>query len=371
MNILLVKPSYKTNAPPLGLMKISTYHKNKGDKVDYVEGIVKINKKYDIIYVTSLFSWDFYSVIECVNYYKYKTNKIILGGHLTTFLYDFIKERIRKIFDWQNIEFHIGIWDEIEGITPDYNLFPELDYSIAIATRGCIRKCGFCGVSKLEPKYIDYIPITPQIDNQKPHIQLWGNNDFASNKFDIIINELVELGFGKNSKMGKKMKWVDFNQGTDCRLFNKDIAELVSKINIKPLRFAFDGMQEDGYYQNATRLAVKYDIKHFSSYILYNFNDTPEEFYYRCRSIVELNEELGIRISGFPMKYIPCDALDRKHIGKNWTKEKLRIIQLMKNPCLGKLPVKLETFNKLWGKDVDEYLKLLELNEKEFYKHLD
>jgi hypothetical protein len=371
MNILLVKPAYKTFAPPLGLMKISTYHKQKGDNVEYVEGIVKTNKRYDKIYVTSLFSWNFYEVIECVNYYKYKTNNIVLGGHLTTFLLDFIQPRIRNLFSWMNVGYHIGLWEEIEGIQPDYSMFPELDHSIAIATRGCIRKCNFCGVSKLEPIYNNYIPIAPQIDNTKPHVELWGNNDFASNKFETIINELIDLGFYKGAKFGKKQRWVDFNQGTDCRLFNKDLAQLISKINIRPLRFAFDGMQEDRYYQEAIRLAKQYGIEHFSSYILYNFNDTPEDFYYRCRSIVELNEELGLRISGFPMKYVPCDSLDRNYIGDKWTKEKLRIIQVMKNPCLGKLPVKLETFNKLWGKNVSEFIGLIELTEQEFYRHLD
>lgn len=368
MNILLVKPKYKTNAPPLSLMKISTYHKQKRDNVEYIEGIVKTDKKYDKIYITSLFSWDIEKVLNTVNYYKYKSDDITLGGHITTF---FPLQELRRKIWIRPVKFHVGLWEEIEGIKPDYTLFPNLDYSIVIATRGCIRKCGFCGVSKLEPNYIDYIPITPQVDNSKSHIQLWGNNDFASSKFETIINELINLGFYKDAKFNKKQRWVDFNQGTDCRLFNKDLAQLISKININPLRFAFDGMQEDGYYQDAIRLAVKYDIKYFSSYILYNYNDTPEDFYYRCRTVVELNEKLGLRISGFPMKYIPINAKDKSYVGKHWTKEKLRIVQLMKNPCLGKLPVKLETFNKLWGKDVNEFLRLLELKEEEFYRHLD
>lgn len=368
MNILLVKPNYKSNAPPLPLMKISSYHKQKGDNVEYVDGIVKTDKKYDKIYITSLFSWNFEEVLKTVNYYKYKSDNVVLGGHITTF---FPEHEIQRRIWIRPVKIHIGLWDELEGIKPDYSMFPELDYSIAIATRGCIRKCGFCGVPKLEPNYIDYIPITPQVDNTKPHIQLWGNNDFASKKFENIINELIELGFEKGAKFNKKQRWVDFNQGTDCRIFTKELAELVSKINIKPLRFAFDGMQEDGYYQDAIRLASKYGIKHFSTYILYNYTDTPEDFYYRCKEIVKLNEELDIRISGFPMKYIPVNAIDKNYVGKHWTKEKLRIIQLMKNPCLGKLPVKLETFNKLWGKNVNEFLRLLELTEEEFYRHLD
>ena len=32
-NILMVEPDYRSTYPPLGLMRISTYHKDKGDKV--------------------------------------------------------------------------------------------------------------------------------------------------------------------------------------------------------------------------------------------------------------------------------------------------------------------------------------------------
>lgn len=365
MDILLVKPDYKSNKPPLGLMKISTYHKQKGDNVTYVEGMVKTDKRYDKVYVTSLFTWDYWNIIETANYYKWKTDNLWVGGHLTTFLPDLLKNNIRKIFKNLSINYHVGIWDELEGIKPDYSLFPDLDYSIAIATRGCPNHCGFCGVSKLEPEYIDYIPIKEQIDQTKPHIELWGNNDFASKHFDKIIEDLIKLGFYKGARFNRKQRLVDFNQGTDCRLFNKDIAQLVNKININPLRFAFDGMQEDKYYQDAVKLAVKHGIRNFSSYILYNFTDSPENFYYRCREIVKLNEELGIRISGFPMKYMPLDCLKRDYVGKHWTKEKLRIVQVMRNPCLGKIPVKMDTFEYIWGKNEKEFLSLLELTEEE------
>ena len=38
MRILLVEPDYKNKYPPMGLMKISTYHKSKGDYVVFAKG---------------------------------------------------------------------------------------------------------------------------------------------------------------------------------------------------------------------------------------------------------------------------------------------------------------------------------------------
>jgi len=59
-NILLIEPFYKAEYPPLGLMKISTWHKRKGDNVQYFKGI-----KYTEVYCSHLSeAWKLYRKSE-------------------------------------------------------------------------------------------------------------------------------------------------------------------------------------------------------------------------------------------------------------------------------------------------------------------
>jgi radical SAM superfamily enzyme YgiQ (UPF0313 family) len=60
-------------------------------------------------------------------------------------------------------------------------------------TRGCIRKCSFCAVPTIEPKYCGYIPITERIEETKKkygdrrNLLLLDNNVLASKQFPAII----------------------------------------------------------------------------------------------------------------------------------------------------------------------------------------
>lgn len=182
-----------------------------------------------------------------------------------------------------------------------------------------------------------------------------------------------------------RMRYVDFNQGVDARLFNENIVNQLARISIRPLRIAFDDIRTLKQYDNAIRLSVKAGMKDFSNYLLYNFKDQPIDLYQRLRINVELCDELGVNIYSFPMKYHPLrkekDATDdfshnRDYIGIHWNRKYIRAIQAILNSTKGKVGRGMSFFYEAFGHTEKEYFELLEMPEtfilyRFFFKWLD
>lgn len=378
--ILLVEPGYKNKYPPLGLMKIATYHKFRGDYVSFVKGCnpLLLNQKWDRVYISTLFTFHWKKSLETILFYRptvESNEQIIVGGVMATLL----SNEIRKETGARVLEGLLdkpGILDAndkqiIDTLPPDYNILNNIEYKYGIddayigyATRGCPNHCGFCAVNRLEPTYINYLPIMKQIQSierlygAKQNLILLDNNVLASNKFEQIIKDIRDLGFEKGARYNGKTRWVDFNQGIDVRLLTKNKMELLSTINIKPLRLAFDHISLKDKYVRCIRQAVKCDITSLSNYVLYNYTDTPQDFYERLKINVKLNKELGIHIYSFPMKYIPLNAKDRNYIGKNWNRRLLRGVQCILLATMGKVGTNLEFFKAAFGETEEEFIEI-------------
>lgn len=83
--VLLVEPDYYTRFPPLGLLKLASYHKRRGDSVILVRGCRRVlveGGEPKRVYVTSLFTWAWRPVWAAVRYYKrlYPGAEVWLGG---------------------------------------------------------------------------------------------------------------------------------------------------------------------------------------------------------------------------------------------------------------------------------------------------
>jgi hypothetical protein len=142
----------------------------------------------------------------------------------------------------------------------------------------------------------------------------------------------------------------------------------ISEIAIRPLRIAFDHWSMRDTYEKAIRTAASHGIRDLSNYLLYNFKDNPDELYERMRLNVDLCEELGIAIYSFPMKYHPIDDPEyfrnRDYIGKpHWNRKFIRAIQAVLNSTHGKIGRGKTFFEAAFGKDIDEFHKILWMPE--------
>lgn len=181
--------------------------------------------------------------------------------------------------------------------------------------------------------------------------------------FDKVVSDLYKNLFRKL----KRARYIDFNQGLDARLATDEKMKRLSEINIKPLRIAFDHYEDRDIYVKAVKLAAKHGIQDLSNYLLYNFEDKPEELYHRMRINVELCEELGVTIYSFPMKYHPISDpqyfRNRDYIGKHWNRKFIRAVQAVLNSTKGKIGKGLEFFKEAFGKDINEFEKILWMPE--------
>lgn len=396
-NILLVEPGYKTKYPPLGLMKISTYHKMKGDRVTFVKGCSKktLDEYWDRVYISTLFTYTWAETVRTIQFYSEGlfgfSRKIFVGGIIASLMPDdlFNATGVRPVEGLLNDTLKIDQDDDIiiDDLPPDYLILDQVkpfvysytDSYIGYSTRGCIRNCDFCAVSKFEPKYVPYKNIGRMIKHidelygKKQNLLLMDNNVLASNCFDIIIDDIKAAGFVKGATFGptKRKRVVDFNQGLDARLLTEAKMKRLSEIPLVPMRIAFDDIKLKDTYIKAVRLAHKYGQKDMSNYVLYNHEDTPDGFYERLSINIDLNEEFaekaaqgeGVKtvIYSFPMRCIPIGAKTRNVDTGNryWNKRYLRGLQVILSVIRGPVMTGKRFFQQAFGRDVDEFKAIL------------
>ena len=409
-NILLVEPAYKNKYPPLGLMKIAQYHgpNGKRDNVVFAKGISKklARTAWDRIYVTTLFSFEYRVIADtidaAIDLMGGQTQKVFVGGIAASLMHDRFLAEPR----WRGVRFIRGLLnaapadalqlDEddgdlyatdrsgkpIEDLVPDYSILDQIDYQypvrdayFAYASRGCIRTCHFCGVPKLEGGQRDATPLTELVRSvdalygPKRDLILMDNNVVASTRFKEIIAEIRDLGFTPGAKLKRdhertgSLRRVDFNQGVDARILSKDPMYLreLSSICLSPLRIAFDHLGLKKPYEKSVRFAHEFGLNDLSNYMLYNFHDGPADLFERMYLNVRLNEELGIRIYSFPMRYQPTNLPDRSHVGEKWSRYFLRSFQIILQATHGVVSGEPEFYRLAFGSTPEAFEDILSL----------
>jgi hypothetical protein len=309
--VLLLEPPYRKTYIPLGLAKIASFIKSNGGKVVYSRE--PILDDFDVICITSLFTNDIDKVIKSINAVKYNLflskAKIIVGGIAASLMDKYILNKT-------GISPFYGVSKELDKYVPDYTIDWKVSpywnsFSTVFTQRGCINKCGYCMVHKLEPE----IWINP----------IWKKHIVKEKENVLVSDNNILACFEEHWKnvfcfLAKNKKKVIFNNGIYIKLINKEVAKLLSEIKYtrNGLRLAFDRMEDDGYYQKDIEILSNKGVKikrDTMTYVLFNFIDTPQEAYYRIK------ESWRCKSTPYAMKYRPLNTCRKNlHIGKYWTK---------------------------------------------------
>lgn len=254
--------------PNLALMKLSAWHKARGDTVEWWWGW----EQYDRVYMSKVFDETYTPDIP----EPFNAKEIVKGG---------------TGYGLDN-----KLPDEIEHIYPDYSLYPELtkDTAYGFLTRGCPRGCHFCIVAGKEGRKSVKVADLSEWWNGQKNIVLMDANILACPQHMELLQQLID-----------SKAWVDINQGMDCRLLTKQNVEAINRLKLREIHFAWDYMRESKavlrglelYARLATR---KPHGRYATVYCLTNYDTTMEENLYRIYTLRDMGYDPYVMIYDKP-----------------------------------------------------------------------
>jgi len=248
--------------PNLALMKISTFYKKQGWQVYLNEAHTTVDK----IYASCVFTWN-------------KKKTIARLQSIQAMFPDIEIEKGGYAFSPVTLPL------EVDTIMPDYSLY-DVDYSVGFTSRGCIRACPFCIVSKNEGTIRPVMDIYKFWNPKHKKMVLLDNNLLASPECSNVLQSLIK----------EKIK-VDFNQGLDIRLVNDENAKLLAKVKAEVLRFSLDSphVEKDFIKGVETLKRNGMAITKLVVYVLIGYNTTFEQDMERFKILT------GFGMAAFPM----------------------------------------------------------------------
>lgn len=277
------------NYPNLPMMKLSAYHKAAGDEVEWYYPL--LSGRMDKVYVSKVFSFsEFYD-------YPMDAGEVQFGG--TGFIHGELQENFRKMRN--RLEQEIGqdaadrkplrierdgkIYQdilpyEVEHIYPDYSLYGITDEAYGFMSRGCPRGCHFCIVGCKEGRKSRKVANLDEFWRGQKEIKLMDPNILACPEHLDLLQQLID-----------SKAWVDINQGLDARLLTEKNTELIKKLKVKMLHFAWDNPEDEEkiipklkMFKEITGL----DRRKLTVYTLINFNSTTEQDLHRIYTLRDL-----------------------------------------------------------------------------------
>ena len=185
--------------PNLALMKIAAYHKSIGDSVEWASPLFG---HYDRVYKSKVFTFtpDDDTPYAC---------EVVKGG--------------------TGYGMYEDLPEEIDGICPDYSIYPQFTAAYGFLTRGCPNRCPWCIVPKKEGSIRAYSDIEDWLCGRKEAV-IMDNN--------IIAHQHGLEQLEKIARMGIR---VDINQGMEAGRITPEIAGLLSGVKFsRYIRIACD-----------------------------------------------------------------------------------------------------------------------------------
>lgn len=180
--------------------------------------------------------------------------------------------------------------NEIEHAYPDYELYPELtkDTAFGFLTRGCPRGCDFCHVEAKEGRSSYKVANLSEFWRGQKKIVLCDPNLLACKDWRDLLQQLID-----------SRALIDINQGLDIRLMTAEKAEMIKRLRVEAVHFAWDR------YEDKDTILPKFKefkqitgwrARKTSVYVLVNFNTTLEQDLDRIYTLRDLDYDPYIMV---------------------------------------------------------------------------
>lgn len=272
------------NFPNIALMKISAYHKLKGDTVEWYNAL---GGRYDVVYVSKIFSFS-------ADYpYYINADQVIRGGSGYCI---YLKDG-REYYDKSK---DTPLPYEIEHIYPDYELYPRYaNKAYGVLTRGCPRGCSFCHTGTKDGRIAHKVADVKEFWNGQKEIVLLDQNILACKEWRELLAQLKET-----------KAYIDFDGGIDIRLMTDEKAKALCELKIRQWRFAWDKYEDKEVIIPKFELFNRYckdNLRKKIVYTLVNYDTTLEQDLDRIYTLKKLGYSAYIMIYN-------KDALPKGHV---------------------------------------------------------
>lgn len=331
MNIILVEPNFPIphksknhrDFLPIGLLKLANYHRDKGDKIKLIRGNQYLPEFYpDQIKITSLFTYWSNYVWESVKFYKdsYPRARVIVGGIYASLMPEHCKQSgCDEVF--------VGVDGKAENFKPAYDLI-DVDYQIVHTSRGCLRRCKFCGTWRLEPEFTFKESILDEVCSNR--IIFYDNNLLANPYIKDILKELMD------TKYNGKVVYSESQCGIDGRLLTPEIAKLLKQARFINPRIAWDhNYSQNKIIKEQIDMLVNsgYSARDIYIFMIYNY----KQGYYEMLRKLGQCKKWGVQIAD--CRYRPLDQTfdnynprrkqtsEDYYINPNWTDRQIKLFR--------------------------------------------